>query len=106
MDAWGIIVAHAADTSDAWTALNSQQVTGSIPGVTVELPFTIGGPIQLVIAPTVIGGFSMQAQELRLNTSPSVISLGVSTPAVAFSMAARELRLDITPPVQAFSFYG
>lgn len=48
-DAWEIITAHATDTSDAWTALNSQQTSGGgTPGAAVdEIPFTLGEPIVL-----------------------------------------------------------
>ena len=61
-DAWETLIANATDTTDAWTALNSQEGGGSIPGSAVdEIPFTLGEPIQLTA--------TISSQELTGNTA-------------------------------------
>lgn len=47
-DAWDTVVAHATDTTDAWSALNSQECDSPTYGSAVdEIPFALGEPIQL-----------------------------------------------------------
>ena len=48
-DAWTVLTTYAADTTDAWTALNSQEGGGALIGSAInELEFSLSYPAQLV----------------------------------------------------------
>jgi len=65
-DAWETITAAAADTSDAWTALNSQQTSSGVPGSAVdEISFTV------LPAVTILANLS----EYQLTASISTVSV-------------------------------
>ena len=68
MNAWEIITAHAADTSDAWAALNSQECTnGYTTGTAVdEIPFSLDIPILI--------GATLQGKQIMSSLSSKEIS--------------------------------
>lgn len=71
-DAWTLLAANATDTTDAWTALNSQQATSGIPGKPIdEIRFTLADPFELAFEPTVISlEIAVEAHEV---TAPVVV---------------------------------
>lgn len=84
MDAWELLTANAADTTDAWAALGSQQTTSGIPGSAVdEIPFTVGDVVQLsaTISPsTVLGTLSLVTTSASLQ--PTALSSTLVTESI------------------------
>lgn len=49
-DSWETLVAKATDTTDAWSALNSQECSGGTMGTAInELSFVLSDPMQIAV---------------------------------------------------------
>ena len=78
MDAWETLTANATDTTDAWSALGSQQTTGGIPGKAVdEIRFTIDPPVEVAISVSPVS-VAIAHQEVVVSANAQVKTINVT----------------------------
>ena len=95
MDAWETLTANAADTTDAWSALNSQEGGGGsfLPGTPVtELSFTFT-PVASITGSVEIPTLAGTLAPVSVSGSISEVTLSgtISSPALTGEVQVEEI---------------